>query len=1257
MEVFMHNLPLDLSDQGLQKHMTPLVKALGIKDWNCQKQRKRKTGAITFLHVGDGEKFLRQHGEQEMAGVLGRDGQARMRARLTILNTPVYCKRSFHVPDAFLLKSLSKTADDLRDAGPQLDAPENQSVVFSAQSLSCGYYCYNIDKELDYSPEVSWPLGGGVAKFARSQLIITFQVVTGSMRIEIPYRTIEAVLTSNRPNSMTLTLWEAPRFFEVLDTDTLAGLMDALHFRQGPSRPPRNRLTELPYGTRKHSEVVGQCLIYRIFVAPQEFHKKVARLREIDILSISHHSWPSTPLQSRSLVDGLKSFNRTVQEFVSTVPFDVLFQLQALVQNGYLLPWTVRDGLIRLAKLRRSTDTEGPSNGTFKRLPISAAAIKKLFSQIPFPAPDIDASTFEVDEIMVWLERNEREIRQGLAKELLSERARNNLTMVYKVQVTPTCVTLHGPEPEAKNRILRKFPDHTEYFIRVQFCDEDGQDIHFNYQVSNDTVYNRFLHLLNNGIPIGGRKYDFLGFSHSSLRSHATWFMATFYYQSSLQTYFTVISDLGKFNKIYSPARCAARIGQAFSETPFAISLTANGIKDYTIDDKRSADGTRVFTDGVGVISDGVKKAIEAAMPQRKEATCYQIRWGGAKGMLALDPRLTGKVMAVRASMVKFESEDNANLEICDMANKPIPLVLNRQMIKILEDMAVPNEWFFEQQNKELNRLRRITAQTINTIAFLKRQKIADHIGLPQLIRRLDKIGIDYKKDRFLSSVVETVVLRELRLLKHKARIPIEKGVTLFGIADETGFLEEEQIYITFEKSEIVNAESMDLDECEMIVTRSPALHPGDIQLATNIIPPKGHPLRSLRNCIVFSQKGTRDLPSQLSGGDLDGDIYNVIWDQFAVRNCKRVFAPADYPRVEPKTIDREVRREDMTAFFVEFMKTDNLGLIAVKHMVLADQKDAGTVDQGCVQLAEMHSTSVDYSKTGVPVDMSVLRRVKSNPYRPDFLAPAPPTHLKNRTDIIFEAPTAPSGMEDEDDNVGPRHKFYRSEKILGLLYRAIDEKKIWNENVHVNAKKIEGQGVWNGFLAYVTEQCETKLQNITWTESVEEAQNIKSFYEDAISTACMDYSDHASIRISELEVFTGAIFNKSGVLTRRQKDRSLQLKDEYDRITQVTEAMIRRKKVVNLANEQDDDLDEASGTMPVSILNTSSAAALELSIACLNVGCVEDQRNANNGGWGRRSDGVYQSFKVVAACCLVKELDAAIKRAEVDAGSILLGR
>lgn len=267
-------------------------------------------------------------------------------------------------------------------------------------------------------------------------------------------------------------------------------------------------------------------------------------------------------------------------------------------------------------------------------------------------------------------------------------------------------------------------------------------------------------------------------------------------------------------------------------------------------------------------------------------------------------------------------------------------------MIKILEDMRTPQEWFIRQQSRELRRLKLVTSEIKNTVSYLKRQDIGHRIGLPQLISRLELKGIDYRNDPLLSAVVEAAVLRELRLLKYKAKIPIDQGVTLFGVMDETGYLNEGEIYVAFDDALFISGHSIDLDDRLMIVTRSPALHPGDIQRARNIVPPEHHPLRTLKNCIAFSKKGKRDLPSCLSGGDLDGDTYNIIWDENVVLQCS-IFEPADYPRVEPLSIHREVKQEDMTDFFIQFMETDQLGLIATRHMILADQRSDGTADQG----------------------------------------------------------------------------------------------------------------------------------------------------------------------------------------------------------------------------------------------------------------------------------------------------------------------
>jgi len=105
-----------------------------------------------------------------------------------------------------------------------------------------------------------------------------------------------------------------------------------------------------------------------------------------------------------------------------------------------------------------------------------------------------------------------------------------------------------------------------------------------------------------------------------------------------------------------------------------------------------------------------------------------------------------------------------------------------------------------------------------------------------------------------------------------------------------------------------------------------------------------------------------------LSGGDLDGDRYYIMWDERA--KVKTVFLPAEYPIQKPLDIGRSVNAEDMTDFFIQFMEGDQLGRIAVQHRVMADQKEEGVLHENCIVLSEMHSTAVDFSKTGIPVSL-----------------------------------------------------------------------------------------------------------------------------------------------------------------------------------------------------------------------------------------------------------------------------------------------
>ena len=189
---------------------------------------------------------------------------------------------------------------------------------------------------------------------------------------------------------------------------------------------------------------------------------------------------------------------------------------------------------------------------------------------------------------------------------------------------------------------------------------------------------------------------------------------------------------------------------------------------------------------------------------------------------------------------------------------------------------------------------------------------------------------------------------------------------------DESGFLKEGEIYCyTHDEA------GPRLLTGQVVVTRSPALHPGDVQCVTAVDVPADNPLRALHNLVAFSSHGNRDLPSQLSGGDLDGDLYNIIYDESLYP--QRLSQPADYSTATPIDIGRPVERSDMTNFFLRFMENDNLGLIATLHQILADQSPLGTFDESCVELASMHSTAVDFSKTGIPVCICILRaRVSS---------------------------------------------------------------------------------------------------------------------------------------------------------------------------------------------------------------------------------------------------------------------------------------
>jgi hypothetical protein len=256
--------------------------------------------------------------------------------------------------------------------------------------------------------------------------------------------------------------------------------------------------------------------------------------------------------------------------------------------------------------------------------------------------------------------------------------------------------------------------------MRVFFADEDGMSVFYDSKATQDKVYDRFRKVLQDGIRIAGRHFQFLGFSHASLRYHQTWFMSPILEAGKIINARDVIAELGDFSNIHCSAKCA-RIGQAFSDTIFAVPIPSAAQVTETKDDV--VRNGRTFSDGCGTMSLELFENLWRALPpdrRSKRPTILQIRYRGAKGVLSLDSSLAGQQLQVRKSMTKYIArEDWKDLELCGAAYRPLKMYLNHQFIKILEDLKVPMASFLSVQNQARNMLELVIKHPLNAASFL----------------------------------------------------------------------------------------------------------------------------------------------------------------------------------------------------------------------------------------------------------------------------------------------------------------------------------------------------------------------------------------------------------------------------------------------------------------------------------------------------------------------------------------------------------
>ena len=464
-------------------------------------------------------------------------------------------------------------------------------------------------------------------------------------------------------------------------------------------------------------------------------------------------------------------------------------------------------------------------------------------------------------------------------------------------------------------------------------------------------VFTRIKRTMINGVSIGDRHFEFLAFGNSQFREHGAYFFAPLPHLTAQD----IRTWMGYFKDIKIVAKHAARLGQCFSTTR-AINGTRVEIREIQ-DIERNG---YKFTDGVGKISNFLAQLIASELHittvSGEPPSVFQFRLGGCKGVLAVSPDAKMREIHIRPSQYKFPAIHNG-LEIIRWSQFAAA-TLNRQLILVLSALGVEDEVFVRKLKEMLLSLQQ--AMTDQKMALHLLQKYIDPNQMTMTVAGMIIEGFQQSREPFVISLLHLWRAWSIKYLKEKAKILIEKGAFLFGCVDETATLkghfeihEQPKSYnewvealpqIFLQISARKSGERPTVVEGPCVLARNPSLHPGDIRVVRAVNVPA---LWHLKDVVVLPQTGDRDIAGMCSGGDLDGDDYLVIWDP-ELYPKEWNHEPLDYKPPVPVKVEREVTVNDITNFFVTYMKNDRLPTIAHSHLALGDYMDLGVKDEKC---------------------------------------------------------------------------------------------------------------------------------------------------------------------------------------------------------------------------------------------------------------------------------------------------------------------
>nr|XP_043614354.1 probable RNA-dependent RNA polymerase 1 [Erigeron canadensis] len=744
----------------------------------------------------------------------------------------------------------------------------------------------------------------------------------------------------------------------------------------------------------------------------------------------------------------------------SYLPYNVVYKICALVQHGCIPGPVLDDNFFKLLKpQRRDASIE--------------YALDELFR--------LEDCCYDPAR---WITEEYRK-KNRLRSPAISLDA--GLVYVRRAQITPSKVYFCQPEVNVSNRVLRRFAEYIDDFLRVSFLDEELEKLYAmnlspcvtsKNKESRTSIYRRILSVLKNGIVIGDKKFEFLAFSSSQLRDNSAWMFA-----STGRLNAAAIRDwMGDFSSIKNVAKYAARLGQSFSSSKESLSVERHEIESI-LDIEVVASGTKlVFSDGIGKISAEFAKSVSNKCGYDFVPSAFQIRYGGYKGVVAVDPTSSVK-LSLRKSMCKFESY-TTKLDILAIS-KYQPCYMNRQVITLLSTLGVPDHVFQGKQKQAVDLLDVILKGPLKAQEALDLMSPGENTSI---LKEMLLCGYKPNAEPFLSMLLQAFRATKLFELRTKARIFVHKGRSMMGCLDETGTLDYGEVFVQYSGAGIRvtggDHSGTGLNNCEIVdgkvvVAKNPCLYPGDVRVLMAVNVPALH---HMVDCVVFPQKGPRPHPNECSGSDLDGDDYFVCWDPDLIPPVQ--IEPMEYTPAPSVQLDHNVTIEEVVEYFAHYIVNDNLGIIANAHTVFADREPKKAMADPCVDLAKLHSIAVDFPKSGVPAEI--------------------PTHLR-----VNEYPDF---MEKPSDKT-----TYKSQSVIGKLFREV--KDIAPTNCPFNTFTLD----------VARRTYDTDMEVVGFEKYVKEAVILKTEYDYRLGNLMDSYGIK-----TEAELVSGSIMKMSKSIDKR---------------------------------------------------------------------------------------------------------------------------